>query len=414
MTEEVDAMGDSTKSRRRKKPVKKPYDGFPLTAHPTGRWCKKIRGKLHYFGRWGTRQNGEVTTVDNFDEEAQAAVDLYNEQRDDLHAGRTPRVKSDGLTVAEACNRFLNAKHALLDTGELTQRSFGNYLSTCQKITAAFGRNRLVNDLAVEDFDGFRRELAKGRGPVALGNEIRHVRIVFKYAYDAGLIDRPLRFGPHFKGPSKAILRRERAKNGKRMFEADEFRRILDAADSVLKAMILLGINCGFGQTDCANLRQTHLDLDGGWIDYPRPKTGIERRCPIWPETIEALREAIDLRPEPKDPGDDELCFVTIQGNRWVRPLKMSHVDTVGPAFKRLLVKLGIDGKRNFYAIRHTFETIAGESKDQVAVNSIMGHVDNSMAGVYRERISDERLKAVVDVVRSWLLPELDGDNDRK
>jgi len=25
----------------------KPYPEFPLTAHPVGQWCKKIRGKIH-------------------------------------------------------------------------------------------------------------------------------------------------------------------------------------------------------------------------------------------------------------------------------------------------------------------------------------------------------------------------------
>ena len=56
-----------------------------------------------------------------------------------------------------------------------------------------------------------------------------------------------------------------------------------------------------------------------------------------------------------------------------------------------------------FYTLRHVFETIAGESRDQVAVDHIMGHARNDMASVYRERISDERLIAVVEHVRHWL-----------
>jgi hypothetical protein len=32
-----------------------------------------------------------------------------------------------------------------------------------------------------------------------------------------------------------------------------------------------------------------------------------------------------------------------------------------------------------------------------------MGHVDESMAGAYRERIDDARLRAVVEHVHTWL-----------
>jgi hypothetical protein len=47
------------------------------------------------------------------------------------------------------------------------------------------------------------------------------------------------------------------------------------------------------------------------------------------------------------------------------------------------------------------------------AYDFIMGHVDASRAGHYRERIDDSRLMAVVDPVRSWLFgDEPDGENE--
>jgi integrase len=175
--------------------------------------------------------------------------------------------------------------------------------------------------------------------------------------------------------------------------------------------MALLGLNGGLGNTDCATLPQNAIDLAGGWIDFPRPKTGIERRIPLWPETVEALRLAIAKRPQPKDPADAGLVFLTKQGRKCVRVQQKRKVDAVvsldaiSQAFRKLLDGLDINSHRNFYTLRHNFETHAGESKDQVAVDSIMGHVDPSMGAAYRETISDARLLAVVNTVRTWLWP---------
>jgi hypothetical protein len=59
-----------------------------------------------------------------------------------------------------------------------------------------------------------------------------------------------------------------------------------------------------------------------------------------------------------------------------------------------------------FYTLRHTFRTMADEAKDQPVVDFMMGHEVPHMSAVYRETISDERLRAVADHVRAWLFTE--------
>ena len=342
---------------------------------------------MHYFGPWA---------------DPDAALAKYMAEKDALHAGRKPREATDGITVKELCNRFLNAKRALVESGELTNRSWEDYKAVCDLLVPHFGKGRLVNDLDPDDFAALRRKWAKKWGPVTLGNVIQRARVVFKFAFDDGLIDRPVRYGQAFKRPSRKVVRIDRAKKGPKLFAAGEIRRLLDAAGPTMKAMVLLGVNCGFGNADCGRLPQSAVALESGVIDFPRPKTGIPRRCPLWPETIEALRVALAKRPAPKDEADAGLVFITKYGLPWA---KDATDQTLAKEFGKLLRALHINGRTGlgFYTLRHTFRTVADETKDQPAADYIMGHADPRMAAVYRETISDERLKAVADHVRKWL-----------
>ncbi|HIE98194.1 MAG TPA: hypothetical protein EYQ63_14585 [Fuerstia sp.] len=77
----------------------KPYKEFPLFPHPNGQWCKKIKGKPWYFGKW---------------EDHEAALHRYLDEVDDIQAGRDPRrqgvvLVSDSVTVAEMLNTFLTS-----------------------------------------------------------------------------------------------------------------------------------------------------------------------------------------------------------------------------------------------------------------------------------------------------------------
>src|SRR6516162_5626026 len=101
-------MPDSTGKRRSRKAAdrpKKPYKDFPLTPHASGTWQKKIRGKIHYFGRWARRVNGKLERIEG--DGWKEALEEYKAVADDLHAGRTPRVTGNELTVAGLCNHFL-------------------------------------------------------------------------------------------------------------------------------------------------------------------------------------------------------------------------------------------------------------------------------------------------------------------
>jgi len=77
-------------------------DKFSLTLHKTGQYCKKIRGKLYYFGT-----------------DEQQALQRYLEQATFLHAGKLSKPKSavEGLSIKTLGNLYLDHQESRATIG---------------------------------------------------------------------------------------------------------------------------------------------------------------------------------------------------------------------------------------------------------------------------------------------------------
>jgi len=358
-------------------------DKFPLTLHPTGQYCKKIRGKLYYFGT-----------------SKKAALERYLEQAAYLHRGEAPPAQSNGslITLKALCNMYLDHQDGRVAAGEIHLRQVYDQTRLLRHFVRYIGSNRPVSEVSTFDLQGYRKKLAKeGKAPNTINHHVSAIKAMYHWALDNELIDH----APNLK----AIKKVSASKGKKPTFSAAELNMLLSKADKQIKAMILLGLNCGFGCTDCAQLRWENLDLGNARVSFPRGKTGIARNLPLWPETVRAL-EALPRR--------GKLVFYTSRGNPWVRITrttdssgrdKYTKDNAVSKQFCKLMKQAGIKKQKGvgFYTLRRTAATLAARSGDPFAVQKLLGHADLKMATTYVQDVS-EQTDRVVNNMRELII----------
>jgi integrase len=319
-------------------------------------------------------------------------------------------IKPGDLTVKDLCDRFIVRKEA----AGIDPRTIEEYLSAVESLGLTVGESKLVRELLPKDFSAHRAALAARFGPDRLAKYIIMIRGMFKWASLPPIRLPVPEYGDEFKVPSKATFRRarkaSREAHGIKLFTAEEIKKLLAAASPHMQAMILLALNGGYGNTDVASLPLSVLDLETGWIDYARGKTGVDRRVSLWPRTIRALRIVIANRPDEILAEWKDMVFVT---RHFKRPYitdkrskngKLLHKDQISVQFRALCIAAGVRSYgRNFYSLRRTFRNIADECADQRAAALIMGHDVGDTGGIYVHRISDHRLTSIVRFVERSL-----------
>ncbi len=431
-------------SDRPPKPVW-PHDSITAMTADAARnqWVKRIRSRLYSFGViWPTANGRLLADPASIKAAAAAALTRYQAEGPALHRGegRPTLATTPGqlVTVGEIAAFFLQSKAASVATESLSPRTYRFYRDAVNHLINTLGETRPVATLRPIDFERILRKMPWG--PTRRTNAVIVTRMLFTWAHDTELVDVLPRFGKAFRGAPAKDRRQARHRAGKALFPPEHLRALLAHCNTKLRAMILLGINGGMGNTDIARLTLDQLDLDSDTphIDYPRPKTAIERRIPLWPQTVIALQAVIADRPpiatvrqrrklRPGRPGStpatDDLVFITDLGNAYVSD--DGKTDSVALEFRKLCRKLGFRRdpdarpttdlerrydhlprcRQGFYSLRRTFRTVADEAGDQHATFRIMGQTVPGMAGVYVQEIRHHRLQHVTTHVLHWLYP---------
>ncbi|TWU36017.1 tyrosine-type recombinase/integrase [Novipirellula artificiosorum] len=378
----------STRPKAKANKPAKPRKDFPLFPHASGQWAKKVLGQMHYFGVWA---------------DPVAAEKEWERQKLALLEGRDPDEAIYGETVGWLCNAFVESKALQKERSELSERSFKDYRRVAKEIATHFGKGRRLDSIRPSDFERYRNSFPDTWGPTTINSQLRLVRVLFKYANDIEVTKRPIRYSIGLKAVPKSTVRKHQATQDAKEYTADEVWRLYHESPQPMRAFILLGLNAAYGTMDIARLRIDDIDFKNHWLGVMRGKTGIARGCWLWPETLTALREAIDAKPYTTRPSLEPLAFITTHRRPWAEDGSTSHPLTM--AFNKLKKAAEIDKPGvGHYALRHTFATVASGARDQQAVDYVMGHIDNTMAGNYREGIDPKRVKAVCQFVRRWFL----------
>lgn len=356
-----------------------PIERFPAKPRRDGRFQKRVNGVLHYFGRDGDRRQ---------------ALREYDAVKHQLYAGLSASKPVKG-NYAAAAVKDLSNRYLLDIKGDV--KTYAQYKRYLMHLCKYFGGNRGWHTLTPDDWTRYGKHLRSGFAATSYNRRRAVIVAMFNHADEQGWIERPPRYGRGFRRiPLGSIRSTAKA----RLLTREDINAILGRCSPQLFAMVLLGLNGGFGAADCAALTWDAIDLDSGFIRYARVKNAIPRGVPLWRETIIALRRLRHRRP------NDVRVFRTRTGRAW------DETD-IAHEFRRAVSRCEMDlpAGVGLGACRHTFATYANEVRDTDARRHIMGRKLPALDDIYVESMFVQRLTVVTEHVRSRLaIADLVGD----
>lgn len=411
-------------------------------------WVRRINGKPKWICGVGVAPTRD------------AADDYYTEHFAEfwVEPPAPPPTDARDMLIKDLANLFLNRKRQRIGQTMrgITKGTYDEYESALQDFCQHKPAKRaiVVGNLAYrgitpDDFGSYHASLGQRFGVDRQKKYVISVRSMFKMcAQPPARLPLP-DYGDQFPLPSRADMRRARKKSkekhGAKLFEVEEIRDQLNGrkrsaeemkaekerrkngirglskkiehqiagANVTMRAMILAAINAGFGNTDLAELPMSDAKraIEKEWISYARGKTGADRLAWLWPETREAWKAYLAVRPSPAREKFANVFFLTSSGLPYVDDDKDQIALRYDALMARLRQNRDAEGNRthrgrNFYSLRRTYRSIAAEIGKELLIDLTMGHADegDDMSKLYTVAEMKPELKKIAEHVRSRVL----------
>lgn len=234
-----------------------------------------------------------------------------------------------------------------------------------------------ITPLVVEDFKS--RILAKGDSPVTFNRYLELLKASLNKAVEWSL------------------LRENRLKNLKRLksdrcrqirfLNKEEIRLVLNAADDLMRKVILILLYTGLRRSELAYLEWKDIDFDTGLIHVQsKPEFGFHPKS-YKPRSIPMCRELRTLLLDMPQPGR----FIFDNGNN--QPLHIPNTYYI--RMMQIYKKAGIEDA-NLHTLRHTFAShLIMRGVDQRTVQEYLGHSTIQVTEKYSHLSKSHKREAI-------------------
>jgi integrase len=247
---------------------------------------------------------------------------------------RPERPKPDQTTVHHV-RRYIDLELARVNSGQLSSSEFGLCQLYLRYLVEWIGDKPIDKDTW---HDYFVHVLSKAVSLTSKHKQLRYAKNLLRWLGEMGILT-PL--------PTYVDSRKYRVNATVKevpTMTVHEVKTILAASPTRLRVLLLLMMNCGFGQKDCADLRQSEVDWTKGTITRKRSKTKVHHEnvpCVTW----KLWASTFDLLKKFREKGD--LVLLNDDGEPWVQEFmvgdKVVSRDFVANKYKYVRVKTGID-----------------------------------------------------------------------